>query len=116
MFSQRMEASWTLLWALQLLPDLSRPHNFVSAERANEIIDSRSLDQFLIEARLRGKSEIVDALDLHIRYHWAVVDAELYGKKSPTGLKPDAVYQRHYALSWLTQYRDEAWDAVTTDT
>ena len=116
MFSQRMEACWLLLWALRLIPDLSRPDNFANAERANEIVDSRSIDQFLIEAKLRSKSEILDALDLHFRYHWAVVDAELYGKKSPTGLKPDVVYQRHYALNWLTQYREQEWDEITTDT
>lgn len=116
MFSQRMEAYWLLLWALKLIPDLSRPASFANAERANDIIDSRSIDQFMIEARLRNKSDILDALDLHFRYHWAVVDAELYGKKPPTGLLPDVIYQRHYALNWLTQYRDEEWDAVTTDT
>lgn len=117
MFSQRMEACWLLLWALEFIPNLSRPDNFADAIRANEIIDTRSPDQFLLEAKLRRKSTILDALDLHFRYHWAVVDAELYGKKSPTGLKPDVVYQRHYALNWLTQFHDDQdWDAVTTDT
>mgnify|MGYP000300418877 CR=1 FL=1 len=116
MFSQRMEACWLLLWALGLIPNLSRPDNFANAERANEVIDTRSIDQFMIEGKLRDKSEILDALDLHFRYHWAVVDAELYGKKPPTELLPDVVYQRHYALNWLTQYRDEEWDEVTTDT
>ncbi|MEO1286318.1 MAG: DUF4272 domain-containing protein, partial [Chloroflexota bacterium] len=116
MFSQRMEACWLLLWALGLIPNLARPDNFADAVRANEIIDTRSLDQLLIEAKYRNKSEILDALDLHFRYHWAVVDAELYGKKSPTGLKPDVVYQRHYALNWLVQLRDQDWDEITTDT
>lgn len=116
MFSQRMEACWLLLWALGLIPNLSRPDNFANAERANEIIDTRSIDQFMIEANLRPKREILDALDLHFRYHWAVVDAELYGKKPPTGLRPDVVYQRHYALNWLTQFRDQEWDETTTDT
>ena len=117
MFSQRMEACWLLLWALDFIPNLSRPDNFADAIRANEIIDTRSPDQFLIEAKLRRKKTILDVLDLHFRYHWAVVDAELYGKKPPTGLKPDVVYQRHYALNWLTQFHDgQDWDAVTTDT
>ncbi|MGB7340030.1 MAG: DUF4272 domain-containing protein, partial [Phototrophicaceae bacterium] len=116
MFSQRLEASWLLLWALRLVPDLVRPDTFADAALANEIIDTRSIDQFLIESQLRSKSEILDMLDLHFRYHWAVVDAELYGKKSPTGLKPDVVYQRHYALNWVTQLRDQDWDAITTDT
>lgn len=117
MFSQRMEACWLLLWALDFIPNLARPDNFADAERANEIIDTRSPEQFLLEARLRYKATILDALDLHFRYHWAVVDAELYGKKSPTGLRPDVIYQRHYALNWLTQFHDDQdWDAVTTDT
>lgn len=116
MFSQRMEASWLLLWTLRLVPDLVRPDTFADSALANEMIDTRSIDQFLIESQVRAKSEILDALDLHFRYHWAVVDAELYGKKSPTGLKPDVVYQRHYALNWVTQLRDQDWDAITTDT
>ncbi|GAB5492527.1 MAG: hypothetical protein Phog2KO_27420 [Phototrophicaceae bacterium] len=117
MFSQRMEACWVLLWALNFIPNLSRPDNFADAIRANEIIDTHSPDQFLLSAKLRRKSTILDVLDLHFRYNWAVVDAELYGKKPPTGLKPDVVYQRHYALNWLTQFHEgQEWDAVTTDT
>ncbi|MEL6525849.1 MAG: DUF4272 domain-containing protein, partial [Chloroflexota bacterium] len=68
------------------------------------------------EARLRPKSEILDALDLHFRYHWALVDAELYGNKAPAGLIQDVVYQRHYALNWMLDIHGQAWDAVTTDT
>lgn len=117
MFSQRMEAYWLLIWALNFIPNLARPDNFAALDRANEIIDTRSPEQFLLDATMRSKSTILDVLDLHFRYHWALVDAELYGKKPPTRLEPDVVYQRHYALNWLTQFHDgQDWDAVTTDT
>lgn len=116
MFSGRMEAYWCLLWALSFIDNLSRPDNFANIERANQIIDSRSHAQFLLDAQLRPKAAILDALDLHFRYHWAIVDAELYGNKPPTGLIPDVVYQRHYALNWLLDIHGQEWDAVTTDT
>jgi len=31
-------------------------------------------------------------------------------------LDPDVVSERHYALNWLTNYRYQEWDQVTTDT
>lgn len=115
-FSQRYEAYWLLLWALGFVNDLARPDHFVNVELANEILDDRSPDQFLLEATLRPVEEILDAADLYYRYHWAVIDADLYGKKAPKGLEPAVVYERHYALNWLMQYHDLAWDFVTTDT
>jgi hypothetical protein len=115
-FSRRMESYWLFLWALGFIKGLSRPTAFCEADRANEILDTRSSDQFLLEARLRPKREILDARDLHYRYHWAVVDAELYGNKPPRGLKQAVVYERHYALNWLVYHRGQAWDAITTDT
>ena len=32
------------------------------------------------------------------------------------GLEPGVVYERHYALNWLTKYGDVGWDNVPTDT
>ncbi|MEL6403134.1 MAG: DUF4272 domain-containing protein [Chloroflexota bacterium] len=116
MFSGRLEAYWCMLWALSYVNKLARPDNFANVEQAHEIIDGRSREQFVQEARLRPKSEILDALDLHFRYHWALVDAELYGNKAPAGLIQDVVYQRHYALNWMLDIHGQAWDAVTTDT
>ena len=115
-FSERLESYWLFLWALQLINNLKRPDTFCNPVHAAEIIDNRSPDQFLLDAKLRSKEEILDALDLHYRYHWAIVDAELYGKKPPRGLEAAVVYERHYALNWLIQYKDQSWDEVTTDT
>jgi hypothetical protein len=116
MFSQRIEASWVLLWALGFVSQLLRPDDFCDANAANELIDKHSYEQLLQEANLRSVREIMDKLDLHFRYHWAATDAELYGRKAPAKLLSDVVYQRHYALNWLTHYQGQAWDEVTADT
>ena len=116
LFSQRLEAFWTLAWALQMVDSLGRPNHFCNSEKAYALFDDRSPDQFLLDAKLRDVSQVMDVLDLHFRYHWAVTDAELYGKNPPKNLERDVVYQRHYALNWLVQHEGQAWDEVSTDT
>jgi hypothetical protein len=115
-FSRRLESYWLLLWALGFIHNLKRPDSFCNPAHAAEIISKRSAEQFIADAQLRSKEEILDAADLHYRYHWSIVDAELYGKKPPRGLEAPVVYERHYALNWLIQYKNQAWDEVTTDT
>jgi hypothetical protein len=115
-FSQRLESYWLLIWALHLINNLKRPDSFCNPVHAAEIIESRSPEQFILDSNLRDKSEILDAADLHYRYHWAVVDADLYGKKPPRGLEAAVVYERHYALNWLIQRNNQVWDEVETDT
>lgn len=116
LFSQRLEAFWTLAYTLQLHDTFGKPSTFCDSEQAHEMLDTRSPEQFLLDAKLRDKSAIMDALDLHFRYHWAIVNAELYGNKPPKQLEPDVIYQRHYALNWLVQLDSEDWDEVTTGT
>lgn len=54
-------------------------------------------------------------MDLIYRIDWAIVDARLNNKEPPGGFDPGVVFERHYALNWLTRYSDD-WDDVTTDT
>lgn len=115
-FSRRMESYWLLLWALGYVKQLHLPEEFCPVEFANQIIDSRTYEQFLAEAVLRPQDELLDMADLYYRYHWALVDAELYGRKAPHGLEQPVVYERHYALNWLIGYKEQVWDLVTTDT
>lgn len=116
MFSQRIEAAWLLLWSLGLVNILARPDDFCDAAALNELLDNHSLEQLLADSKMRSVTEIMDMLDLHFRYHWACTDAELYGRKAPAKLITDVVYQRHYALNWLTNYQGQAWDEITADT
>lgn len=115
-FSQRLESCWLLLWALGFVDRLNFPNNFAPPERAYEVIDSRSAEQFLLDANLRHAAELLDMTDLYYRYHWALVDAELFGKKPPRNMLLPVIYERHYALNWLTGYKELPWDEVSTDT
>jgi hypothetical protein len=115
-FSQRWESLWVLLWSLEFIKKLNRPDDFCDVQRVARAIEERGPDSFMLDAMLRPASEILDALDLIYRYDWAVLDAELYGRKPPAKLVPVVVYERHYALKWLIQYRGQDWDHITTDT
>lgn len=112
----RSEAALVLLWALGEVETLARPDKFSRVEPLYRLLEMPSKQAWLERVHLRPASEILDALDLHYRYHWAVVDARLQLHLPPAGLNPDVVQQRHHALNWLTGYMDQPWDAVTTDT
>lgn len=112
-FSQRLEAAWTLAWALGLVATLEQPVDFCDSE-ALHALAVQSPPQMVKRAEPRAASAILEATDLHYRYHWAVNDAELYGTRLPVNLLPAVVYERHYALNWLLSAAP--WDSVTTDT
>jgi hypothetical protein len=71
---------------------------------------------FVREARLRATGEILDALDLHYRLHWATTEARMKEADPPGGLEAGVVQERHYALNWLTRFQDADWDDVDTPT
>ena len=76
----------------------------------------QTLESLIAQANLRTVSSILDEADLIYRYHWALVDAELYDTAKPQGLLAPVVEERHRALNWLIGYQDQDWDEVTTDT
>jgi hypothetical protein len=49
---------------------------------------------------MRGTDEILQALDLIYRYHWACVNARVNGTKS-AGLDEEVVMERRGGLEWL---------------
>jgi hypothetical protein len=67
-------------------------------------------------ARLRGAGEILDALDLCYRLHWATTEARVKQTEPPAGLEPGVVAERHHALNWLVRFQDADWDDVDTPT
>jgi hypothetical protein len=113
-FSQRVEAAWVLGWALGVVETLGRPDDFCQPEALQRWRHPAGLADLMREARPRAATDVLDMYDLHYRYHWAVNDAELYGTRVPGHLIPAVVYERHYALHWLTSTLE--WDKVTTDT
>lgn len=115
--SWRMEAVWTLLWALGKVDKLDLPTGMCDPDRVHELMPGPddSFAEFIESAKLRPVSEILDETDRIYRIHWAVRDAQINRRPMPAGLDADVVVERHYALNWLTWYADE-WDDITTDT
>jgi hypothetical protein len=115
-FAWRYEAAWTLLWALGYVEMLEKPSGICDVPRAVGFMQERKASQFVADAKLRPLSEILDQADRIYRYHWAVVDARINGRKPLPGIEPGVTLERHYALNWLIGYMEQEWDDISTDT
>jgi len=115
-FVWRYEAAWTLLWALGYVENLDKPTAICDVPRAIKFMKERSTKAFIADAKLRSLAEILDQTDRIYRYHWAVVDARVNGKKTPAALEPGVTMERHYAFNWLIGYMEQEWDDISTDT
>ncbi len=114
----RIESLWTLLWALGKIEKSDLPRELCDTELVQNPMswtEEDSCATFVNGAELRSPSELLDETDLIYRIHWAVVDARLNDEGAPGGFDLGVVYERHYALNWLTCYSDN-WDDATTDT
>lgn len=115
-FAWRYECYSVMLWALGYVENLDRPEKICDAGKAVSILMENGPVKFIENSKLRPQSEILDAADLIYRYHWAVVDARINNRETPTKLEKGVVKERHYALNWLVGYCDQEWDDITTDT
>ncbi len=112
----RYESLYTLLWALGKMDSLKYPSDICDVKEVVGAIFDPSREAFETSAKLRSASEILDELDKIYRINWACVDARIKGE-APTGnVNPSVIYERHYALNWLTNYLDQDWDDVQTNT
>lgn len=113
-FSWRYECLHVLLWSVGIVEELGQPTDICDVafiDRKMVELEARGLRD---QARLRPVDELLAAANVLHDEHWAVRDAQIFGKKIPDGLNPEVVYERHYAINWLTG--DEDWDEVSTDT
>jgi len=115
--SWRAEALWVLLWAILKTDKLEYPAELCDTAIVQQIMPKPgdSISEFIQLSKLRSPAELLDAVDLIYRIHWAVVEAHLKKEPMPAALNPDVVYERHYVLNWPIGYA-ENWDDVTTDT
>ena len=127
---QRYEAAMTLFWAAGLVDELPDPSqwtpldSFALADALHRLPEDDTttpddntlptIDELMQQTTMRAISAILDTTDLVYRLHWAVVDAELYGRRAPSHMDADVLYQRHYALNWLVS--DSDWDDTSPDT
>jgi hypothetical protein len=112
----RYESLFLLCWAVNKIDTLPYPSEMCSTESFLAPILEQSRADFSATAKLRSREEVADLLDLIYRMNWACVDARIKKETTSGKLHPGIVYERHYALNWLTHHRQQAWDNITTDT
>ena len=105
-----------MLWALGHLESIGPPAAQCDAKQSIKLVNETPAQKFIGQARLRPAAEILDEADFYYRAHWHVRRIELDEKPAMEDLDSDVVQERHYALNWLTNYRYQEWDDVTTDT
>lgn len=116
-FCWRFESAWVLLWALGYIDGgLAPPSAVCDVQRAYDLAFERPGAAFVAESKPLPFSDILDQADLAYRYHWAVRQLWLSGTGLPEQVNPSIVYERHYALTWLTEGGGASWDEVETDT
>ncbi|UII27208.1 DUF4272 domain-containing protein [Fulvivirga maritima] len=112
----RYESLYVLLWALGKFDDLIYPDNICNVSDVVSSIFQPTREEFEASVQLRTKAEILDALDMTYRMHWACVNARINGREVGGAIMPSVIYERHYALNWLTHFMDQPWDEVETPT
>lgn len=112
----RYESLQTILWALNIIPQLKFPNEICDvADLVGKMLKPEK-SEFEKTARLRTKDEILNELDKTYRMHWACVDARIKDQQVSGTINPSIIYERHYALNWITSYLNQDWDQVQTNT
>jgi hypothetical protein len=97
----KYESIWVLLWALGVVEELSFPNQICDCDLVMGTMERfKNLDDFMANTTLRPMEEILQALDLHYRYHWAAVNARVNGS-DPAGIDEGIVMERRAGLEWL---------------
>ena len=112
-FTWRYESLATLMWCLKQRKDLPFPD-----AQQRPIVDITTIEKdvkgFIANAELRSVEEILDQNDLAYRCNWAGRNARQKGKEQ-AGMILSVVYERLYALNWITRLKNAKWDDVSTD-
>ena len=111
------ECCWALFWALGLVDDIEDADTICDCEQAIHFVcDCKTYEEFKSKCQLRNIEEILDMLDLHYRYHWAVVEQEHINPELPIGnLNPEVVFERRRGLEWLIS-KESDWHDISLDT
>ena len=92
----KYESLWALMWAMGLVKELDFPKDICDCDFVMKTFSG----DFSERVKMRGTDEILQALDLIYRYHWACVNARVNGTKS-AGLDEEVVMERRGGLEWL---------------
>ena len=115
-FSWHYENLYVLEWALGL-DEWTEPIAICDVAKSVRILQElENYENVCKEVQVRCKKEILDKADLVYRMDWACVDARIYGMKSPGGMEPGVVQERHKTLNWLICFGNDDWDHVDIPT
>lgn len=112
----RYESLYTILWAMGKMDELKFPNEICDVQAVVGALIKTNKEELKNSITLRSKVAILDELDKTYRMNWASVDARIKGEQMGGNVNPSIIFERHYALNWLTNYMDQDWDDVTTDT
>lgn len=115
-FTWRYEALFLLEWALGLIDTLPFPAGICDVSLTVRTLMKADATKLIGDGRLRPASEILDALDLHYRLHWAARQAWTTKSAPPPGIEGEVIMERHHALNWLVRFEETDWDDVSTPT
>lgn len=115
-FLWRYEAILVLQWALGLQKELPFPDAICDVSSISGKVIERGTEGLRKQLTARTPGEILDALDLHYRLHWASRQAILKKTPVPADLNDGVLQERHHALNWLVRFEDREWDDVDTPT
>lgn len=115
-FLWRYEAILVLQWALGLQDALPFADAICDVSTISRTAIERGTEGLRTQPVMRSAEEVLDALDLHYRLHWASRQALLKKNAVPAGLNDGVLQERHHALNWLVRFEDREWDDVDTPT
>jgi hypothetical protein len=112
----KYECLWVLLWSLGHVPQADQLGGQCDVGAMIRFLVPHGVEDLVTAGRPRTLTEVLDLTDFVYRCHWAVKNAQVNDREPPPGLDGGVVFERHYALNWLTCYRDQDWDHVSPDT
>jgi len=115
-FLWRYEAILVLQWALGLQAELPFADAICDVSSISSTVIDRGTEGLRKQPVARSPSELLDALDLNYRQHWASRQAILKKTPVPASLNDGVLQERHHALNWLVRFEDREWDDVDTPT
>ena len=105
-----------LQWVLGMQDTLPFSDAICDVAAISRTVIERGTDGLRKQLAMRPAGEILDALDLHYRLHWASRQALLKKTPVPAELNDGVLQERHRALNWLACFEDRDWDDVDTPT
>ncbi len=113
-FTWRYESVAVLLWALGHLDALPPAGGICDVPGLSRLIVQGDRRALVSGASLRSVDALLDELDRSYRMLWAVREARRVGGEAPAGVDGSVVFERNYALRWLTGADPAEWDDVDT--